>query len=86
MTENPHILLVEDEENFGIVLKSYLEINGYVVDWAKDGNIGWSMAMQNEYSICILDVMMPYKDGFTLAGEIKEKKPHTPLIFLSQKG
>ena len=86
MKEGKKLLIVEDEENFGIVLKSYLEMNGYEVDLAKDGNIGWSKAMQHHYDLCILDVMMPYKDGFTLAQEVKEKKPDLPIIFLTAKG
>ena len=85
MAEKEHILLVEDEENFGTVMKSYLELHGLEVDWAKDGNQGWNKVMQNDYDLCILDVMMPNKDGFTLASEIKEKKPDLPLIFLTAK-
>lgn len=85
MSTQDKILLVEDEENFGNVLKSYLEMNGYEVDWAVDGHKGWNLAIQNYYDLCIMDVMMPFKDGFTLAKEIKIKKPELPLVFLTAK-
>jgi len=79
------ILLVEDEENFGDVLKSYLEMNDYEVILATDGDEGLDAFNANKIDLCILDVMMPKKDGFTLGKEIKEKSPDTPLIFLTAK-
>ena len=79
------ILLVEDDQNFGDVLKSYLEMNDYDVDLATDGELGWIQFNKNQYDLCIFDVMMPKKDGFTLAREVREKDRDTPIIFLTAK-
>jgi two-component system, OmpR family, response regulator len=79
------ILLVEDEENFGSLLSNYLKLTGYEVTWKNNGAAGYSTFMQQEFHLCILDVMMPNMDGFTLAARIKEKSPATPLIFLTAK-
>ena len=79
------ILLVEDEENFGSLLRNYLTLTGYEVTWKTNGATGYSTFMQNYFHLCILDVMMPNMDGFTLAEKIKEKSPATPLIFLTAK-
>lgn len=79
------LLLVEDDENLGYILKEYLEMNDFQVDWAKDGKEGLSTVTSNGYDLCILDIMMPKKDGFSLAREIKERKPHTPFVFLTAK-
>lgn len=81
-----HLLLVEDEENFGSVLKNYLELSGYSVDLAQDGNVGVSKFKGGQYDLCILDVMMPFKDGFTVAREIRSKNKRVPIIFLTAKG
>lgn len=85
MSTEGKILLVEDEPNFGSVLKNYLELSGYEVDWCENGKIGYSHFMRSDFDLCILDVMMPEKDGFTLAKEIREKDQQTPLIFLSAR-
>lgn len=85
MSNEGRILLVEDEPNFGSVLKNYLELSGYEVDWCENGKVGYSHFMRSEFDLCILDVMMPEKDGFTLAKEIREKDQQTPLIFLSAR-
>ena len=61
------ILLVEDDPNFGTVLKDYLALNDYNVTHAKDGIEGLIMFKNNDFDLCILDVMMPRKDGFSLA-------------------
>ncbi|HRS38243.1 MAG TPA: response regulator, partial [Bacteroidia bacterium] len=74
----PHILLVEDDPNFGSVLKNYLELNDYQVNLCQDGFAGYDQFVTGKYDICILDVMMPRKDGFTLAREIREKNPQVP--------
>ena len=79
------ILLVEDEENFGSLLSNYLGLSGYDVVWKNNGAVGYSTFMKNEFDLCILDVMMPAMDGFTLATKLKEKSPATPLIFLTAK-
>ena len=79
------ILLVEDDQNFGDVLRSYLEMHDYDVTLAKDGQAGYDNYKQNEYHLCIFDVMMPKKDGFTLAKEIREEDKEMPIIFLTAK-
>jgi DNA-binding response OmpR family regulator len=79
------ILIVEDDPNFGIVLKDYLTMNDYDVTHAKNGMEGFEKFKKNDYDLCILDVMMPYKDGFTLAKEIREKNAEVPIIFLTAK-
>lgn len=79
------ILLVEDDPNFGSVLKNYLELNDYEVKLCPDGFSGYDHFATGKYEICILDVMMPRKDGFTLAKEIREKDDHVPIIFLTAK-
>ena len=71
------ILLTEDDQNFGDVLKSYLEMHDYAVDLAIDGEEGLSFFQKNEYDLCILDVMMPKMDGFTLATRIREQKEYS---------
>lgn len=79
------ILLVEDDQNFGDVLRSYLEMHDYDVTLAKDGEAGYEHYKKDEYHLCIFDVMMPKKDGFTLAKEIREEDKETPIIFLTAK-
>lgn len=79
------ILLVEDDPNFGSVLKNYLELNDYNVNLCIDGNAGYDQFVTGKYDLCILDVMMPRKDGFTLAREIREKDIQVPIIFLTAK-
>jgi DNA-binding response OmpR family regulator len=83
--ENKKILLVEDDPNFGTVLKDYLAMNDYDVTHAKNGMEGFEKFKKGDYDLCILDVMMPYKDGFTLAKEIREKNSEVPIIFLTAK-
>ena len=79
------ILLVEDEENFGSLLQNYLRLSNYHVNWVKDGTLGYSAFMKSNYDLCILDVMMPNMDGFSLAERIKSKKKETPIVFLTAK-
>ena len=79
------ILLVEDDPNFGAVLKDYLSLNDYDVTLAKNGMEGFEKFKKDNYHLCILDVMMPYKDGFTLAKEIRERNKEVPIIFLTAK-
>lgn len=82
---NKKILLVEDDPNFGVVLKDYLTMNDFDVMLAKNGMEGFEKFKKDNYDLCILDVMMPYKDGFTLAKEIREKDENIPIIFLTAK-
>lgn len=79
------ILLVEDDTNFGKVLKNYLELNDYVVELARDGILGLAAIRREKYDLCILDVMMPNLDGFSLAEEIRNIDPDIPLFFLTAK-
>lgn len=83
--ENKKILLVEDDPNFGIVLKDYLALNNYDVTHAKDGLEGLIMFKNDDFDLCILDVMMPRKDGFSLASDIRETDKNIPIIFLTAK-
>jgi DNA-binding response OmpR family regulator len=82
---NRRILLVEDDPNFGTVLKDYLMLNDYSVTLAKDGLEGLIMFKNNDYDICILDVMMPRKDGFSLAKDIRSINTDIPIVFLTAK-
>ena len=79
------ILLVEDDRNFGDVLKSYLEMHDFDVTLATDGEQGWDTYKKGKFDLHILDVMMPKKDGFTLGKEIKEDNSAAPLIYLTAK-
>jgi DNA-binding response OmpR family regulator len=84
-TTNKKILLVEDDQNFGSILKDYLMLNDFDVVLAKNGMEGFEKFKKDTYDLCILDVMMPYKDGYTLAKEIREKNKEIPIIFLTAK-
>jgi two-component system OmpR family response regulator len=79
------LLLVEDDENFGSLLCNYLQLSGYSVTWKNNGSAGYSTYMKSHFDLCILDVMMPHMDGFTLAKRIKEKSKQAPIIFLTAK-
>ncbi len=85
MDEMTKILLVEDDQNFGDVLRSYLEMNDYDVTLATDGAMGYDEFRKGEFDLCLLDVMMPKKDGFTLAADIREQNETVPIIFLTAK-
>ncbi|HEY4651497.1 MAG TPA: response regulator transcription factor [Pontibacter sp.] len=86
MTAAPQrILLAEDDPNFGIVLRDYLELHDYEVTLCVNGFLAITAFRKGTFDICILDVMMPEKDGFTLAREIKKINPAIPLIFLTAK-
>ncbi len=79
------ILFVEDDPNLSMILKDYLEMIGYDVDHADDGDAGSKLFSENDYNLIILDIMMPKKDGFTLAKEIRELNQQVPIIFLTAK-
>jgi len=79
------ILLVEDEENFGSLLKNYLELSNYSTTWCKTGTEAYSVFAQNEFDLCILDIMLPHMDGFTLAKKIRNQNKSIPLFFLTAK-
>ncbi len=79
------ILLVEDDTNFGKVLKNYLELNDFVVELARDGILGLAAFKREKFDLCICDVMMPNLDGFSLGEEIRNIDPDVPLFFLTAK-
>ncbi|MBO7571078.1 MAG: response regulator transcription factor [Bacteroidales bacterium] len=79
------LLLVEDDVNFGFVLKSYLEMNDFYVTLITDGKDAVNAFLSREYNLCILDVMLPNVDGFTIAKEIKRISPSCPVIFLTAR-
>ena len=81
----PQILLCEDDTNLGMVLKNYLELNDYIVTLERDGKLGLAAFQREKFDLCLLDVMMPNMDGFTLAEEIRDVNPDVPLFFLSAK-
>lgn len=83
---NKHILLAEDDQDFGSILKQYLEMNEYKVTWTKNGKEALtSFKNSNAFDICVLDVMMPKMDGFSLAEEIIKINPEIPFIFLTAR-
>ena len=84
-TSKPKVLLCEDDTNLGMVLKNYLELNDYDVTLERDGRLGLAAFQREKFDICLLDVMMPNMDGFTLAEEIRDVDPDMPLFFLSAK-
>ena len=79
------ILLCEDDSNLGLVLKNYLELDEYEVTLERDGRLGLAAFQREKFDLCLLDVMMPNMDGFTLAEEIRNSDPDIPLFFLSAK-
>lgn len=83
--ENVSILLCEDDENLGMLLREYLEAKGFKAELCVDGEEGYTAFCNNTYDLCILDVMMPKMDGFTLATKIREMDPDIPFIFLTAK-
>ncbi len=80
-----NILLVEDDKNLGFVLTDFLTMSGYSVQLAEDGVAGMELFRNGKFDICILDVMMPLKDGFTVAEEIRLVNKVVPIIFLTAK-
>ena len=83
--QKPRILLVEDDPNLGQILSEYLSLKGLETTLARDGEEGGTKYDNGEYDLCILDLMMPKKDGFTLATEIRQKNETIPIIFLTAK-
>lgn len=79
------LLLVEDDRSFGAVLKSYLELSDFSVDWVDDGLLALPKFSSHKYDLVILDVMLPNVDGFTIANQIREKDTETPFIFITAK-
>ena len=85
MAEKLNILLCEDDENLVMLLREYLNAKGYAADLCPDGEEGYKAFQKNKYDLCVFDVMMTKKDGFTLAQEIRQTDSDTPIIFLTAK-
>lgn len=85
MEKEQRILLAEDDENLGMLLSEYLQAKGYSTDLMPNGEDAYNAFVANKYDICIFDVMMPKKDGFTLAKEIRMLNAEVPIIFLTAK-
>ena len=85
MDEDLKILVCEDDENLGMLLREYLQAKGYKATLCPDGEVGYKEFMKEKYDICVLDVMMPKKDGFTLAKEIRQANSEVPIVFLTAK-
>ena len=85
MEETIKILLCEDDENLGMLLREYLQAKGYSTVLCPDGEQGFKEFTKNKYDIAVVDVMMPKKDGFTLAQDIRQANADLPIIFLTAK-
>ena len=79
------VLMAEDDRDFGNILSQYISISGYDVTLARDGKEAWELFEKEKPDLCVLDVMMPEMDGFTLGEKIKEARPEIPIIFLTAK-
>lgn len=85
MDDKIKILLCEDDENLGMLLREFLQAKGFNADLYPDGEKGYKAFLKGKYDLCVLDVMMPKKDGFTLAQEIRNVNSEVPVIFLTAK-
>lgn len=85
MEEKTRILLCEDDENLGMLLREYLQAKGFAADLYPDGDQGYKAFIKGKYDLCVLDVMMPEKDGFQVAQEIRNVNSEVPIIFLSAR-
>lgn len=85
MDDKLTILLCEDDENLGMLLREFLMAKGFNVDLFPDGEKGYKAFLKGKYDLCVLDVMMPKKDGFTLAQEIRGVNSEVPIVFLTAK-
>lgn len=81
----PNLLLVEDDANLGELLQEYLTDKGYLTTLATDGQAGWQAFVDGTFDLCIFDVMMPRKDGFSLAKEVRMSGRDVPIVFLTAK-
>ena len=85
MEAKKRILLCEDEESLGMLLREYLQAKDYDAVLCPDGERGYSAFIKEHFDLCLLDVMMPKMDGFTLASKIREVNPDVPFMFLTAK-
>ena len=83
--EKKRILLVEDDFNLGIVIQDFLSLEGYLVHLCRDGKEGLQKFNKNDYDVCLLDVMLPEKDGYEIAEDIRKVNKEIPIIFLTAK-
>jgi DNA-binding response OmpR family regulator len=81
----PHILFVEDDVNLSFVTRDNLEKQGYKITTSHDGIEAWALFQENEFDLCVLDVMLPGNDGFSLARQIREVNKQVPILFLTSK-
>lgn len=79
------ILLIEDDQNLGFLIQDQLQQHGFIVEWFKDGESGKNSFIKNAPDICLLDVMLPKSDGFTLARKFRLKDQITPILFLTAR-
>lgn len=85
MEEKLRLLLCEDDENLGMLLREYLQTKGYVAELCSDGDAGYRAFQRGKFDLCILDINMPKKDGLTLAQDIRSINPDVPVIFLTAR-
>ena len=85
MSKTPEILVAEDDPNLGLLLTEFLKKKGYAVSWAQNGDEALDLFVKGSFDLCLLDVMMPKKDGFSLAKDIRANHQQVPIIFLTAK-
>lgn len=85
MSKTPEILVAEDDPNLGLLLTEFLKKKGYKVSWAQNGDEALDLFVKGSFDLCLLDVMMPKKDGFSLAKDIRANHQQVPIIFLTAK-
>lgn len=85
MDEKLRILLCEDDENLGMLLHEYLQAKNFETELCPDGEAGYKAFLKGSFDLCVLDVMMPKKDGFSLAKDIRQNNSDIPIIFLTAK-
>ncbi len=85
MSKTPEILVAEDDPNLGLLLTEFLKKKGYHVSWAQNGDEALDLFVKGSFDLCLLDVMMPKKDGFSLAKDIRANHQQVPIIFLTAK-
>jgi DNA-binding response OmpR family regulator len=82
---NPHVLLVEDDPNLGLIVQEHLQLNGFEVALCENGEAALAAFRPDRFALCLVDVMMPRMDGFSFAREIRRRDKTVPLIFLTAK-
>ena len=85
MSKTPEVLVAEDDPNLGLLLTEFLKKKGYAVSWAQNGDEALDLFVKGSFDLCLLDVMMPKKDGFSLAKDIRANHQQVPIIFLTAK-